>query len=104
MQQQQTPTAGLPLAIDQKAAADLDSLLAAVRHPALVGCDRLFELSSWPPKGFPLDEPAHASTCGAGLLEHPFAAGNCAGAARIDFGGHAQRAGEGLEAGFNDVV
>ena len=54
LQQQQAPTARLPLAIDQKAAADLDPLLAAVRHPALVGCDRLFELSSWPPKGFRL--------------------------------------------------
>ena len=39
-----------------------------------------------------------------GLLQHPLAAGHLAGAAWIDFGGHAQRPRKGLEAGFNDVV
>jgi hypothetical protein len=40
----------------------------------------------------------------AGLLKHPLAAGDAAGTAGIELNGLAQGPGEGLEAGFDDVV
>ncbi len=44
------------------------------------------------------------SSVNARLFQHALAAGDAAGPARVNLGGHAQRPSKGLETGFHDVV